>query len=103
MLLFYLREAKTFTNFSQFIFSITGLKCVHEIKTASLKRWLSGLSVLVVKASGHEFKSQSSYKSLAWARIDKWRHGDLARWLRQADESPKLSERPCLKEEGEEQ
>lgn len=81
MLLFYLGEAKTPINFSQFIFSITGLKCVHEIKTASLKRWLSGLSVLVVKARRHEFKSQCSYKSLAWTRIDRWRHVDLARVL----------------------
>lgn len=80
-LLFYLREAKTSINFSQFIFSITGLKCVHEITTASLKRWLSELSVLVVKASGHEFKSQRSYKSLAWTRIDRWRYVDLARGL----------------------
>lgn len=101
MLLFYLREAKTPINFSQFIFSIAGLKRVHEIKTACLKRWLSGLSVLVVKARGHEFKSQCSYKSLAWTSIDRWRHVDLARWLRQADESPRLSERPCPKEEGE--
>lgn len=54
---------------------------MHEITTASLKRWLSELSVLVVKASGHEFKSQRSYKSLAWTRIDRWRYVDLARGL----------------------